>query len=970
MGESRRLPLLCLGAASAALQVLAIREGMAVTAGDETVVALLMGIWLIETALGAMGSRTRTARRTTVSAGFTIYGLTVAATLLAARACVGWIPLGQVPSSFSVALAAIFILAPACFLSGWLYGQLAKPLENTAKIENGGVVSAQAYWLDTLGSAIAGALLSTVILDHLLPFQVASLVSATAFLGAIFLADPHRRGWFVAALLPCAALAIAPVDRLTYRWHAPGQQVLQLASSPRGAVLVTQQTGQQQVMLQRQPILIPADIEGSEQIANISACLHTCPKRILLVGAPPGNLISSLLAHGIDHLTILAGDRVIADVISSWAPDASDGRVRIVPSDARAWSGIDEEPAFDLLVVNAGLPTSVAEARLYSTSFYRKLAKATASDGLLVVSLPGFAAYATEAERDLHSTVVSTLKEVFPHILALPGDRTLYVASSSRLIDPADVGKTVLLRMKQRGIDSRYLTEAWVNDRLSTERIHQAALWSGRSVRPSTDTHPVIVSAARQATFERLETGLDSLIFLVLSTILMMMAWVDPRSKPVSFAVASTGFSGLALQLTLMLVIQTAVGALYRDVALVTGLFMGASCAATVVGMRRAARFRALWLMDAWQLGVAMALAVGVDAMMQAGADLTRAGVIVAALLMGAATGGQFAVASRMDGVFPTGVGASVYGLDLAGAALAAFVSVTWLIPTLGISGTLWAVAGCKAVSLVALVTRSRVSAESLSFRMPLPMMLLGGVILLAIQSTHGPFQRFINSDGYRLVAILVLAAAMASAFEPMPWRRWIRQAEHRSRVFAERIGVSPLRLLSLLALLPVAAQPLGRCMFAIPYLFCHVCPRPCIFGVLRRFVIASALVTNLGDLRFCQRVCPLGLAQASVPSTSSLRKLGKASWWLRIPSLALVIWWVFGIDPGPVHEGEGIVQRLYQHADAVNPWVLWITGGLLLLSFFVRRPFCESICPIGSTSEILVRADRLVRRRRSPQPP
>ena len=126
---------------------------------------------------------------------------------------------------------------------------------------------------------------------------------------------------------------------------------------------------------------------------------------------------------------------------------------------------------------------------------------------------------------------------------------------------------------------------------------------------------------------------------------------------------------------------------------------------------------------------------------------------------------------------------------DLAGAALAAFVSVTWLIPTLGISGTLWAVAGCKAVSLVALVTRSRVSAESLSFRMPLPMMLLGGVILLAIQSTHGPFQRFINSDGYRLVAILVLAAAMASAFEPMPWRRWIRQAEHRSRVFAERIG-------------------------------------------------------------------------------------------------------------------------------------------------------------------------------------
>ena len=968
---SRRAPLLALGAATAVLQTLAVREGMAMTSGDEAVVAILFGVWLLETALGASLSRWRRASAKASSLALALYAPAIVGTVLVSRAAAWLLPAGQVPGLLTVGLAASVLLAPACVLSGWVYGQLARPWAPDRGDVDEGVASARAYWLDTLGAAVTGALLAFFALDHLLPFQVAALACAAVVFGASARASSRRAWWLVAGLLPCAALLASPLDLITYRWHAPGQVVLEVRSSSRGALLLTERLGQRQVLLQREPILVPSDREDAEQVAHLAASLHPNPRRVLLMGVPPGNLIENLLAHGVTSLTIVAGDHRTAALVLDLAPSASDARVLVLGDDPRAWARSAPQASFDLVLVHAGTPASVAEARLFSTSFYRHVARLTAPDGLVVVTLPGFAAYASEAERNLHGTVATTLRTAFPNVVPLPADRTLYLASASPLAEPSAVASTIASRLGQRGISSAFVTDAWLLDRLSAERVEQSLRWSGRALGPSTDTHPIVYAAALRATLERLGgTGIDSLAVLAVTVLLLVAAWMNPRSRPVSFAVATTGFAGLALQLSLMLVYQTAVGALYRDVALVTGLYMGASCVGTLLAMKRVATVRAVLAADAAQVAVAVMVAASVATMAQWGPGSACVGVGLGAVLIGGAAGAQVALASRVPGVFRAGVGASVYGIDLVGAALAALITITFLVPWLGIAGTAWVVVGLKATSSLALLWRPQAQDETRSWQLPLPMLLVVGFVVgTLVSSTEALLSRLTTSLSYQVAAVLVLASALAMSFESARWRDWGAQLERRCKPFSHRFGLSPLRAVTLLVLLPLAAMPLGRCYFTIPYVLCHACPRPCVFGLLRPYVITSALIANLGDLRFCQRSCPLGLAQTAAGDTAFARprRLGRVAWLVRLVALLFVAWLFFAVEPGPVRDAEGMIEWLYLNRYAASSWILAATGLVTVLSFFVRRPFCEVACPIGATSDVMLRAEQLVRRSSKP---
>jgi spermidine synthase len=962
--SASRVALLALGASTAVLQTLAVREGMAVASGNEAVVAILFGVWMLETALGAYWGRRRSVSPHRVALALAAYGVALVGTLVVARSSTILLPLGEVPSLLGVGVATTVLLAPACMLSGWVYGLLAR-LSARADTDEG-TASARAYWLDTLGAGVSGAVLALFALDHALPFQIAGIACGVAVLGASRLLSRGKNLALALGSLAAILLIVAPIDRFTYRWHAPGQTILEVHTSPRGALLVTELQGQRQILLQRETILVPSDEEHGEQAAHIVAALHERPRRVLVLGVPPGNFLRNLLAHHTEHVEVVTGDELMASLVLAHAPGARHDNVTVKGDDERAWVRSAAPESFDIIFIHAGAPTSVAEARLFSTTFYQGIAKLLAPDGLVAVTMPGFAAYASESERVLHGTVASTLRTSFPHVAPLPADRTLYLASSTPAIDPPTVAPRIVSKLRSRGIETAFVTESWLSDRLSPERVEQAGRWSARQLPPSTDAHPVVFRAALQATLARLGgSGTSLLAVAAISLLLFVATWMTPRSRPVSFSVATTGFAGLASQLVLMLVYQTAVGALYRDVALVTAAYMGASCVGTLLAMRRDATMRAVLATDGMQLGVVVAIALSVSTMAEWGGLAARVGVVLGAVFVGVSTGAQFAMASRVRGVFGAGVGASVYGIDLLGAAIAAVATITFLVPWLGISGAAWSVAGAKALSSLALVPHSTPTNEDRVLRIPVPALLLAvGILLLLSPVTESWIVAWTSTSTYQVFVIVVLAALLSMAFEPAWLHAWFVRAERRVQSITMRTGMSPLRLFAFLALLPVAALPLGRCYFSVPYLFCHVCPRPCVFGVVRPYVMTAALVANLGDQRFCQRACPLGLAQAAAGATSSRRPLRfrRFAWGVRLLVLALVAYLYFGIEPGHGDpEADGLFPWFYLNRYASSPWVLGATALAVIASFSFHRPFCENACPIGATSDLLLRAEKLV---------
>jgi len=939
---------------------------MALTSGDEGVVAILLGIWLLETAFGALLSRARSTSTRTTALALAAYAPALVATLLATRGAALLLPPGEIASWETVALAACLLLAPSCLLSGWVFGQLTRTVSTTQE----GTISASAYWLDTLGGGAAGILLAIVVLDVLLPFRIAALASACAVAGAWALIGSRRWLWPVAGLAACAGLFVVPVDAATYRWQAPGQHILDIRSSAHGTLLVTERSGQRQVLQHRQPILVPSDRETAEQIAHLSAAMHPAPRRAILLGTPPGNFIEAVLAHGVENLTVVAGDPHSASVVRDVAPFASDHRVQVVGEDPRAWVRTTSTPShavsFDLVFVLVDTPSSVSRARLFSDAFYRQVAGILAPQGIVTVVLPGLAAYATERERSLHATVATTLRTSWKHLLPLPADPTLYLASASVLPDPSDAGTTIEASLRKRAIAAEFVTPAWIANRLSAVRIEQAARWGSGKQEPSTDTHPVVYRAALQTTAERLggsETG--ALSVLIVSLFVLVAAWINPRTRPISFAVATTGFAGLALQLVLMIAYQTAVGALYRDVALVTGMYMMASCLGTMVAMRYAPSIRAVLSLEIVQLVLTVTIAASVGLIVEMSGGSARFGVGLGAALVGSATGAQFAVATRVPGVFRLGVGASVYAMDLLGAAMAALITVSLLVPWLGVTGAAWMVVAAKAISAAALLLRSHADNESQPWRFPLPTWLLAVMVVATISAgTEGKLMEWSVSVPFQLGVIAVLSLVVASVFRPTSWGELSVRAERRCKWLTDRIGVSPLRLWALAMLLPVAAMPLGRCYFTIPYLLCHACPRPCVFGMLRPYIVVSTVVANVGDLRFCQQSCPIGLAQvaAGKAGTQPLRKLGHFARWMRWAVVVFVGWLYFAGRDGPARDADGLVGWLFAHRYAPGVGTLVAVGLVLVLSFFLRRPFCEAACPIGAAGDALIRAERIVR--------
>ena len=70
------------------------------------------------------------------------------------------------------------------------------------------------------------------------------------------------------------------------------------------------------------------------------------------------------------------------------------------------------------------------------------------------------------------------------------------------------------------------------------------------------------------------------------------------------------------------------------------------------------------------------------------------------------------------------------------------------------------------------------------------------------------------------------------------------------------------LKIIYFILFLPIAAIPFIKCYFKIPFIFCKACPRKCVFGELRPFIIPSFLLLNLDKRFWCYKLCPCGILQ------------------------------------------------------------------------------------------------------------
>jgi spermidine synthase len=343
--------------------------------------------------------------------------------------------------------------------------------------------------------------------------------------------------------------------------------------------------------------------------------------------------------------------------------------------------------------------------------------------------------------RDLNAMVYRALREAFPHVRPIPGDVTLWLASSSDELSTASLA-TLAARWEERGLETQLITVPHIRLKLEQRRLDW--FWTSLGEARARERGQLIGAEGRRVNRDLRPIGLFhglsywnalfsprlSWIFAFASRLslwtltpllvgCMLLFLANSRSTGkgtaavIPVVIATTGAAGMAADLIFVFAFQTLYGYVYHWIGLLIAAFMAGLGLGGLVGTRRSVRSAEArpallklegalvlyWILLPVLLGV---LHSGISHPL---VFAFTQGVLTALnALAGFLVGFQFPLAnkiwmeSRGD---RKGVAGALYAWDLVGAFLGAIVVSVILIPVLGLLGTCLLAAMLKAGSFL-----------------------------------------------------------------------------------------------------------------------------------------------------------------------------------------------------------------------------------------------------------------------------
>lgn len=729
-----------------AVQIYLLRETMVLHLGDEMAAGIGLCTWLLGISLGAAGIRM-------VPRSWSFRAAPVALILLALSGTLGvvvarfgrsllGVPAGELlPLGPSLLLALmVFLLPGACVGAGFV------TLAAATHRSGGGAdrAIARLYVIEALGALLAGLLLTLVLLP-----RASTLAGLTGVLAvALLAATPAARARAIAgrSTIPAVALlalGILPTPLLGWAERATEQARFESLAPGASQVIFWNTPYQHLSLAGSNPYLwysngrytgtLP-DPTADEVRAHELMVLAERPNRVLVLGAAAPTLVRYLVQHPCGSLELLQLDRAAFLHLRAYLGPLDraaldDPRVTVIFDDPRHRLR-QIRTRYDLILHLDPDPTTLLLARETSVEFDRLIRRHLTPRGVYVTGLPTGANLQTGLTGTLGAELYRTLRQVFPAVLAAPGPEGLLVAGNDSdflTLDPSRLGQ----RYRDRKISSGLFTSELFSELFPTERVATLNLQLARAasgMTPGTDDRPLTFLHAlvrqqniAQSAWSSILKYLSNRPYLVASSLLLpslliLLIRLGSRSRATSRlavlnALTVSGAAGLALSLVLWVSFQTRVGALYSWLGALTGLFM-AGLAAGGAWASRPERPVSLRSAQAMALGISCLLALvfsGFGGLLALG-WLTGPlhGTLMVAIGFG--TGAVLPAAARKlldepaasDPRHLTKVASSAELCDHLGAAAAALVSATILIPVLGLTVSVLLLGALQGLALAA----------------------------------------------------------------------------------------------------------------------------------------------------------------------------------------------------------------------------------------------------------------------------
>lgn len=707
-----------LGSAAALAQLVLIRELLACFSGNELTIGVMLGCWMLLTAVGtAAGSlpppRWATAPR--LAGGTIVVALVAIAELLAIRAGHDLLfPRGVAGDPLGTIVVGLIALAPFCLGSGALLTLGCRALAEAGADTGIGKV----YSADAAGS-VAGAVVFTFVLSRTVDHVAALCWSATAacIIGAWISASHRRRVLLAASLagalgLPAVAL-LSDLDRHSAQWQYHGRIVYR-ASSPYGRLVVTRRDGQLTFFENGAPVIFSTNAGAVEEQVHYALAQRPQAGTVLLIGGGAAGAAREVLRYpAIREVTCIELDPAITAAGRLLLPEnVSDARITVVTGDGRQFLQRTRR-RYDAILIGLPDPTTFQLNRFFTVEFFAIAKHALTPDGVLCFATGQYENYASPTLRQVIGSARRSVATVFAHTVVLPGGRVFFLASDAPLTRDV-AGALERDRIEPKLISRPYLEAMFTADRLAD--MDRAAATAAPVNR---DFHPTLY-------YLRLRQWLAQFRFPALgfgAALVAVAVGGLVRFRAVPRMVFAAGFAGSTLEIVMLVALQAFFGSVYQQVGLVVAAFMaglaaGAAAVSAAGGTPTRARARAAAAERAVrQLGIAIAavallMAIALPLLGRlagpggevGGQFAIAAGTFVLAATMGA----QFAYAARATSGMGVRAAPIVFSADLIGAAVGAAAVSTLLLPLYGAIAVCGAAAGLNLVCVGLSLPRHR----------------------------------------------------------------------------------------------------------------------------------------------------------------------------------------------------------------------------------------------------------------------
>lgn len=564
--------ILAIGASSMLTQLVMLREFLSIFHGNELVMGITLAIWLILTASGALLFRIIPFSPFKFYTGYILQVflslIPVASLLFLRYARSTWFYSGASVDLTDIVLLSTLSIMPYCLISGYLFPAIADILCQST--QNNAIP--KAYYLDTFGAVLAGAVFSFVLIYYLSHIQILCIAGLVITLISIEYSKFYKlkSQLYIVSLITTVFLLwmihINP-DKISKQHFYKNQNILFSKETPYGNITITK-TNEQINFFENGSLLFTSNntIENEETV-HYTMIQHHNPKKILLIGGGVSGVLLEIRKYPIEKIDYVEINPKIIETgqfFTSNIPNCN--KIQIIEEDAKSYIK-NTNKKYDVAIIHLSAPHNLSSNRYYTYEFFKLLKTKLNTNGIASIALQGNTNYLSAANTYLFGSIYHAIRKNFIQINIFTGFNNYFVMSDNTLTFDI-TSKTI-----NKKIENKYVNEYYTDKRLLENKHSQIVELIKYFRIYNSDMHPV--SAYFQLTqwlskFKIRENTITIFIIVIILGILAVLILSNINKS----SIFASGFSSLSLEIIYLLIFQTIYGYIYNMLGIIITIYM------------------------------------------------------------------------------------------------------------------------------------------------------------------------------------------------------------------------------------------------------------------------------------------------------------------------------------------------------------------------------------------------------------